>query len=114
VIPVNNMNEAIEYVLSRPKPLALYYFTRDKKSEKYVIANVPYGGGCINDTLIHLATPYMPFGGVGNSGMGHYHGKESFTSFTHEKSVLKRGAWPDVPLRYQPYGDKLKVAKLFM
>lgn len=114
VIPVNNMNEAIEYVLSRPKPLALYYFTRDKKSEKHVIANVPYGGGCINDTLIHLATPYMPFGGVGNSGMGHYHGKESFTSFTHEKSVLKRGAWPDVPLRYQPYGDKLKVAKLFM
>ncbi|MCR4939052.1 MAG: aldehyde dehydrogenase [Treponemataceae bacterium] len=114
VIPVCNMNEAIEYVLSRPKPLALYYFTRDKKSEKYVIANVPYGGGCINDTLIHLATPHMPFGGVGNSGMGHYHGKESFTSFTHEKSVLKRGAWPDVPLRYQPYGDKLKVAKLFM
>jgi len=114
VIPVEDMNAAVAYVLSRPKPLALYYFTRDKKAQERIIKTVSYGGGCINDTLIHLATPYMPFGGVGNSGMGHYHGKESFTTFTHEKSVLKRGAWPDVPLRYQPYGDKLKIAKLFM
>ncbi|MCR4714809.1 MAG: aldehyde dehydrogenase [Treponemataceae bacterium] len=114
VIPVQDMNAAVAYVLSRPKPLALYYFTRNKKAQERMIKTVPYGGGCINDTLIHLATPYMPFGGVGNSGMGHYHGKESFTTFTHEKSVLKRGAWPDVPLRYQPYGDKLKIAKLFM
>ena len=114
VIPVQDMNAAVAYVLSRPKPLALYYFSRDKKAQERMIKTVPYGGGCINDTLIHLATPYMPFGGVGNSGMGHYHGKESFTTFTHEKSVLKRGAWPDVPLRYQPYGDKLKIAKLFM
>ncbi|MCR4714813.1 MAG: aldehyde dehydrogenase [Treponemataceae bacterium] len=114
VIPVQDMNDAVAYVLSRPKPLALYYFSRDKKAQERMIKTVPYGGGCINDTLIHLATPYMPFGGVGNSGMGHYHGKESFTTFTHEKSVLKRGAWPDVPLRYQPYGDKLKIAKLFM
>ena len=114
VIPVKNMDEAISYVLARPKPLALYYFTRDKKAQKRVIEYVPYGGGCINDTLIHLATPYMPFGGVGNSGMGHYHGKESFTTFTHEKSVLKRDAWPDVPLRYQPFGDKLKIAKKLM
>ena len=114
VIPVQDMNAAVAYVLSRPKPLALYYFTRNKKAQERMVKTVPYGGGCINDTLIHLATPYMPFGGVGNSGMGHYHGKESFTTFTHEKSVLKRGAWPDVPLRYQPYGDKLKIAKLFM
>ena len=62
-----------------------------------------FGGGCVNDTIIHLATPYMPFGGVGNSGMGSYHGKKSFDTFTHERSIVRKGNWLDLPVRYRPY-----------
>lgn len=75
-----------------------------------VTHSVPYGGGCINDTIIHLATSNMPFGGVGNSGMGGYHGKEGFKTFTHYKSIVDKKTWLDLPIRYQPYSklyDKL-------
>ncbi|NES53841.1 aldehyde dehydrogenase family protein, partial [Escherichia coli] len=77
-------------VQSRPKPLALYLFTTNKEIERAVLGNLSFGGGCVNDTLMHVATPYLPFGGVGESGIGSYHGFDSFNTFTHKKSVVKQ------------------------
>lgn len=103
VLSFERIEEAISFVNKREKPLALYLFTKNKACEKLVLSRVSYGGGCINDTVVHLATPYMPFGGVGNSGMGSYHGKESFDTFTHKKSIMRKALWLDIPLRYAPY-----------
>jgi len=103
---VKNLDEVIDFVRSRPKPLALYLFTTSKQVENKVVSTLSYGGGCINDVIVHLATSYMPFGGVGNSGMGAYHGKDSFTTFTHAKSILKKANWLDLPVRYPPYTEK--------
>lgn len=114
MIEYDNLFEAILEIKRYPKPLALYFFTRDIENEKYVLKNISYGGGCINDTIVHLATSYMPFGGVGNSGMGGYHGKASFETFSHKKSVLKKSNLIDIPLRYPPYKDHLKYAKLIL
>ena len=76
---------------------------------------MPFGGGCVNDTVIHLATPYLGFGGVGNSGMGSYHGKKSFQTFSHEKSILKKATWLDLTMRYQPYDSaKEKLVRFFV
>ncbi len=98
-----------------PHPLALYLFTRDKKTVNAVTSGLSYGGGCVNDTLVHLATSTMPFGGVGNSGMGAYHGKTGFDAFTHYKSHLKHYPFPDLPFRYQPYKAwKDKLIQLFV
>jgi aldehyde dehydrogenase (NAD+) len=115
MLTYTDLDEAISFITARPKPLALYLFTTDKGTEKQVLSRVSYGGGCVNDTIIHLATPYMPFGGVGNSGMGGYHGKASFDTFTHYKSVLKKANWLDLPMRYQPY-TKLneKLLRMFL
>ena len=107
IIPVENMVEAEEFVLAREKPLALYVFTKRKAVEDRFVNHVSYGGGCINDTIMHIASSDMPFGGVGNSGMGGYHGHDSFRTFSHEKSVLKKYNWIDLPLRYPPYKSKL-------
>ena len=85
VLTFYDIEEAIQMVNARPRPLALYYFTKDKQREAMMLKQVSYGGGCINDTIVHLATSHMPFGGVGNSGMGGYHGKDSFDTFTHKK-----------------------------
>lgn len=103
VLTFGEIEEAIKFVKEREKPLALYLFTRDAKTEKRVLRNLSFGGGCINDTIIHLATPHMGFGGVGGSGMGSYHGKESFDTFSHKKSVVKKSDRIDLPIRYQPY-----------
>jgi aldehyde dehydrogenase (NAD+) len=111
VLEFSNLDEVITMVNSRPKPLALYYFTTKKENEKKIIGNISYGGGCINDTIMHLATSHMPFGGVGDSGMGRYHGRDSFDTFSHKKSVLKKANWLDIPLRYPPYKDHLKTLK---
>ncbi len=111
VLEFKNLNEVITMVNNHPKPLALYYFTTKKENERRIIKSISYGGGCINDTIMHLATSYMPFGGVGDSGMGRYHGKDSFDTFSHKKSVLKKANWLDVPLRYPPYKDHLKTLK---
>ncbi|MCC8167803.1 MAG: aldehyde dehydrogenase family protein, partial [Clostridiales bacterium] len=107
IITVKSVDEAISFVNDRPHPLALYVFTENRQTAKKVTESVSYGGGCINDVVIHLATSYMGFGGVGNSGMGGYHGKKSFDTFTHEKSVMKKYTFMDMPLRYQPY-SKIK------
>lgn len=105
VITFTQIEETVSYINSRPKPLALYLFTSDKETERFIINNVSYGGGCINDTIMHLATPYLGFGGVGASGIGSYHGKQSFNTFSHLKSIVKRGVRLDVPLRYHPYSS---------
>ena len=107
--------EAVRFVQSRPKPLALYLFTRDKEMERAVFDRCSFGGGCLNDTIVHLACSGLPFGGVGNSGMGSYHGKQSFDTFTHYRSVLKKANWLDLPMRYHPYsGEKLRWIKRFL
>ncbi len=111
VIEYEDINEIIEKINSRAKPLAFYYFTTSKEMEKKVVKNISFGGGCINDTIMHLATSYMPFGGVGDSGMGGYHGKSSFDTFSHHKSVLKKSLLVDIPLRYPPYKNHLKLIK---
>ncbi|MFP5386128.1 MAG: aldehyde dehydrogenase [Bacteriovoracia bacterium] len=114
VIPYDNINEAIEQILLRPKPLAFYLFSEDAKRRKEIISKVPFGGGCVNDTVIHLANPHLPFGGVGTSGIGSYHGKKSFDTFTHYKSVFEQGTKVDIPLRYPPYEGKLSWLKFFI
>lgn len=115
VLTFDHIKEAEQFVTDREKPLALYLFTSDKKEEERFLKYVSYGGGCINDTIIHLATSRMGFGGVGSSGMGSYHGKKSFQAFSHEKSIVRRGKWPDLPIRYQPYLKiKEKIVRLIL
>ena len=109
-----DLKEAAAVIDAQPKPLALYLFTKDKKKEAYIVRRLSYGGGCINDTVVHLATPYLPFGGVGQSGMGKYHGKASFDTFTHEKSILKKSLRVDLPFRYPPFKKHLKIIKKFL
>lgn len=103
ILTVQTTDEAFHFIANRPHPLALYLFTNSRSVRKQFTTGLQYGGGCVNDTIIHIATTNLPFGGVGNSGMGNYHGHHSFRTFTHDKSVVRRFAWPDVPLRYQPY-----------
>lgn len=103
VLTYSDLNDAIRQVESHPHPLALYLFTEDPAAKKKVLARCHFGGGCINDTIIHLATSQMPFGGVGESGMGCYHGKEGFDCFTHQRSIVDKKTWMDLPIRYQKY-----------
>lgn len=112
VIEYGDLTEAIAMVNSRPKPLALYFFSRDKKKQELVLCETSSGGGCINDTTIH-ETARLPFGGVGESGIGKYHGKASFDTFSHARSIVKSGFLFDVPLRYPPYKDHLKWLRRF-
>lgn len=115
IIIVSDTNEAASFIKNRPKPLALYLFTSDKKVEKQFLREVPFGGGCINDTIIHIAANNMPFGGVGNSGMGSYHGKKTFETFSHSKSIVKKYTWLDISMRYQPYTRwKDKLVRMFL
>lgn len=103
VLTFETLTEVYDQLKNRPKPLALYLFSRDKKAIDFVTRHIPYGGGCINDTIIHLATEHMGFGGVGESGMGAYHGKTGFDTFSHRKSIVDKKNWVDLPMRYQPY-----------
>lgn len=106
ILPVlawKKREEVFSFVESRPRPLALYLFSGDKAWQREVVRRLRFGGGCINDTVIHLATTAMPFGGVGESGMGNYHGRYGFDTFTHYKSVVDKKTWMDLPIRYQPY-----------
>lgn len=115
ILSYRELDEVIYFVQERPKPLALYLFTRSKQTEQLLLSHLSFGGGCVNDTLVHLASPHMPFGGVGNSGMGGYHGKASFDTFSHTKSILKKANWLDLPVRYHPYTPaKEKLLRLFL
>lgn len=113
ILTYDNLDEALREVCKRPKPLALYLFTKDKGIVKQITERVPFGGGCINDTIMHVTNPYLPFGGVGNSGIGSYHGKYSFDLFTHKKSVMKNMLF-EMKLAYPPYGNKIKLIKKFL
>ncbi len=114
ILEFHDLNGAIGNVNARPKPLALYYFGNEKDRQNAVLEKTSSGGACINDVISHLANPNLPFGGVGESGMGSYHGKKSFDSFTHEKSVLRNYNFPDPPVRYAPYKGKLRLLRYFM
>ena len=103
VIPYSDINDAVEYIKRNPRPLATYIFTGDRIFKKDLLRRLRFGGGCINDTIIHLATEQMPFGGVGESGMGHYHGHYGFETFSHLKSIVDKPTWLDLPMRYQPF-----------
>ncbi len=103
VVTLYTVEEAVEQVNRRPHPLALYLFTRSREEARYVTDRCQFGGGCVNDTIIHLATSKMGFGGVGNSGMGAYHGRTGFDTFSHHKSIVDKKNWIDLPMRYQPY-----------
>lgn len=115
VLSFQTLEEAQQMIRKRPRPLALYLFTEDQKKARQVMEKLSFGGGCINDTIIHLATSEMGFGGVGESGMGSYHGRYSFDTFTHVKSVVEKATWMDLPIRYMPYsGWKEKLLRRFM
>ena len=103
--------EAIAQVNSKPKPLALYIFSNDKALQNQVLSATSSGGVCINDVILHTAIWGMPFGGVGDSGIGAYHGQNSFHTLSHHKSVLKKPFWIDLDWRYPPYADKLEFFK---
>ena len=108
VLTFRTFEDAKKIIAVHPNPLALYYF--GKKNEPRALQEVSFGGGCVNDTILHLATPRMGFGGVGESGMGAYHGKRGFDAFSHTKSILKKGKI-ELSLRFAPYSDK-KLASL--
>lgn len=114
ILPVfdyQNLDEVVHIVQRMPNPLALYVFTSNKNTEEKILNEIPFGGGCVNNTVIHLGNPNLPFGGRGTSGLGGYHGKFTFDTFTHKKSVVKTSFLVDPKFRYQPYKSKLDLLK---
>ncbi|MBR5533296.1 MAG: aldehyde dehydrogenase [Ruminiclostridium sp.] len=115
IIPYDDLDQAIDFIRDREKPLALYLFTKSKRVKEKVFNTCSFGGGCVNDVIIHLATHHMGFGGVGHSGMGSYHGKKSFDCFTHYRSIVDKATWMDLPMRYQPYKKvNEKLIRMFL
>ncbi len=116
ILTFEKFEDIFALLADRPKPLALYLFSENKQHVKEVTSRLSYGGGCINDVIIHLATSEMGFGGVGESGMGSYHGKDGFDMFSHTKSIVDKKTWMDLPMRYQPYNRGLygKLLKMFL
>jgi aldehyde dehydrogenase (NAD+) len=114
VMEYNDLSEVISGIQHHPNPLALYLFTENNSIQQQVLNSVSFGGGCINDTVYHFVSPYLPFGGVGTSGVGAYHGKGSFDTFSHKKSVLKQTTLFDIPVRYPNVKNGLKKIKMFL
>ena len=115
ILTYTSLEEAIELINSKAHPLALYLFTSDKAIARRITSRCSFGGGCINDTVIHLATSEMGFGGFGESGMGAYHGKAGFDTFSHKKSIVDKKTWLDLPMRYQPYRKLYgKLIRMFL
>ncbi len=115
IITYENLEDLISYQQTLPKPLAFYIFSENERNTEALLSRLSFGGGCVNDTLMHLSHHEMPFGGVGASGMGHYHGKYSFDTFTHEKSVVKNSTVIDIPVRYAPFTEaKTKLFRKFL
>ncbi|PIE86232.1 MAG: aldehyde dehydrogenase [Bacteroidia bacterium] len=112
ILPFKVLDDVIGYINKNPKPLAIYYFSEKKYKQKKIVSETSSGGVCINDVVMHIANHHLPFGGVGNSGLGSYHGKFSFDTFSHKKSVLRKSTRIDIPMRYAPYNAvKLKMLK---
>ncbi len=114
ILKVKDFNEAINFMYTKQKPLATYLFSNNSKQIKFFNNNLSFGGGCINDCIIHLSNPNLPFGGIGNSGMGHYHGKYGYNTFTHDKPILKKSNLIEIKIRKPPYSNKLKKLKRMM
>lgn len=111
VLGFESFDQMVESIRNLPKPLSLYIFSKNRKRQKQVVNSISFGGGCINETLSHFANPRLPFGGIGESGTGQYHGKHSFDLFSHQKSIVKKPTWLDIPIRYPPYQGKLGLVK---
>jgi aldehyde dehydrogenase (NAD+) len=106
ILPIatyDSIDQALSRIRKNPNPLSLYVFTSSREIEDKVLHSIPFGGGCVNDTIVHLGNPNLPFGGVGGSGIGAYHGESGFHTFSHHKSVLRKSTWIDPPFRYRPY-----------
>ncbi|MDB2039851.1 aldehyde dehydrogenase [Clostridium perfringens] len=114
ILPFENLDEVIRLVNSKDKPLAIYYFSEDKNKIEKVLNSTSSGGVTINDTLVHVSSSYLPFGGVGNSGMGEYHGKYSFDLFSNKKGIMNRKTFLDLKIRYAPFQNKLTIIKKIM
>ena len=115
ILTFQELEEAVRIANGLPHPLALYLFSQDREAVRTVTSRCAFGGGCVNDTVIHLATSHMGFGGVGPSGMGAYHGRAGFETFSHRKSIVDKRTWLDLPMRYQPYSEgKEKLIRRFL
>lgn len=115
ILTFRNFNEALMQISNYEKPLSAYLFTDNSEEKESFIAKISFGGGCINDVVMHLSNDYLPFGGVGNSGIGNYHGKYGFEAFSHQKAVLDRLTWGEPDIKYPPYTDKkLNIIKKFL
>ena len=114
ILTYENIKEIDEIINKNPNPLSLYLFSNDNDLTENIINRYSFGGGAINDTIVHLANSKLPFGGIGNSGIGSYHGKSSFDLFSHKKSIVKKSNWYDNNLRYAPYKNKLNLLKRLM
>ena len=105
--------EVIDKVKDGEKPLSLYIFSRNRRETRSILSQVSFGGGCVNETMMHLGNENLPFGGVGESGMGAYHGKTGFETFSHQKSLLLKSSWLNIDLLKPPYGRKLDLIRKF-
>jgi aldehyde dehydrogenase (NAD+) len=114
IMTYRDLNAIMIDIKQREKPLSLYIFSQSKDIQQQIITQLPFGGGCINDTVYHFTNPYLPFGGTGNSGMGAYHGKNSFELFSHRKSILKQTTFFDLPFRYPNRKNGLAFIKRFL
>lgn len=114
ILPFDNIEQAIQLIRQYPYPLSLYVFTKRSKTEKALLEQIRFGGGCVNSALTHFTNQELPFGGTGLSGIGRYHGYYSFETFTHRKGVMKTATWLDVPVKYPPYGNKVSLLKKMM
>jgi aldehyde dehydrogenase (NAD+) len=114
LLKYETIDEAIEMIKKRPNPLALYLFTNNQEVENKILNNVSFGSGCINDCLVQFENPNLPFGGIGTSGSGAYHGKFSFDAFSHQKSLVRSSTGIDIPLRYPPYGNRINLLRRIM
>ena len=111
ILRYTDLEDVISLINQREKPLALYFFSASRGMRERVLSATSSGGGCVNDTIMHFSNPRMPFGGVGNSGMGHYHGKFSFDAFSHHRSILRKTTLFNPTIAYPPYKDKLRYIK---
>ena len=114
ILSFEKIEDIDEIIIKNPNPLALYVFSKNKKFNEIIINRYPFGGGAVNDTIVHLANSRLPFGGIGSSGIGSYHGKASFELFSHKKSIVRRYTWFDNNLRYAPYKNKLSLVRKIM
>ena len=114
VIRYETLEDIKKYISKHKNPLALYVFSENKSFAEYIITRFSFGGGCVNDTVSHVASNYLPFGGVGSSGMGSYHGKNSFETFTHSKSIIKKSTKFNIKLVLPPYKDRINLIRKIM